>query len=115
MAEVTIESLQARIADLEASTKKSADQYQALEKEKAEAEKQIAELQEVIKALQAQIKEQEALLPVQVEVKVGKATYIVTGPVRTKDGVFSIEDIAKNSELCEYLIEIGSTILVKKS
>ena len=82
-----------------------------LEKENADLKSELTDAVEVIQDLKDQLKSSgTAKGPIG---KVGKQKYRIVGGFRTKDKVFTPQDIASNSKLIELLVSKGSTLVEK--
>lgn len=137
-AELTLEQATARIAELEVLVKQIQDDadekiddlqiingalestLSTLEADAKKSEKTISDLKseledaaEVIEELKAQAASAGTGKSKGPIVKVGKSEYLIVGGTVIKQKAYKPEDIAADKQLCEKLIEKGSTLLVK--
>lgn len=130
----TIEQLQAENLELSNKLEASNKANEGLTEENkvlsAKVEKAIAnvteltksneDLEKLVKSLSEKVKEQEASLPKVNSCKlkgvegVEDGTYIILGGCRTKDGIFTAEQLAENPELVAELVKMGSELVKLK-
>lgn len=78
------------------------------------------DLEKLVKSLSEKVKEQEASLPKVASCKlkgvkdVEDGTYIILAGCRTKDGIFTAEQVAENPELVAELVKMGSELVKLK-
>lgn len=107
-----VKALTEKVAALEAQNadlKSEADKVASLEKENELLKSELEDAAEVIEDLKAQVKNNgKSKGPT---VTVGKQKYLVKAGYRTKDRIYTPEDIAADSKLAQGLLKKGSTLL----